>query len=404
MFGRGSWAIFGVRSQSQEMFEAGLAPTSGQVVVVSQSAAVEAAKLEGTPTCGINPYDKPRGDELDPPVMGTTENFRLGPQQFGLWFCINDYEDVTDPKSKQEQNAYELSTKPFKFLKKEEKQQVEAAVKASAVASRKQFPVLIDFVGERVYAFTTKEEEIGLVRELLESLGCVTFHMGWNFGGYDWPQKFLKEVWEGNKFSAAMQSRADDLRRFNADEVEKNEDKMIENIVSGFFSLAELETGQWAGLTTPAKIKLFPGTDASSESSVSSAFTIASQFEETATITSASVVIQHLDSYVNKKDEEKQKRTDLLTIDINDKVNISDAGAAALRGFDVPQYKRDMKRHAKDRGTLGINDYWFEWLIAMKTAINFFVDNVTETLHIDKDLGLMAYEYEKEQEVEQVEI
>ena len=247
MFGRGSWAIFGVRSQSQEMFEAGLAPTSGQVVVVSQSAAVEAAKLEGTPTCGINPYDKPRGDELDPPVMGTTENFRLGPQQFGLWFCINDYEDVTDPKSKQEQNTYELSTKPFKFLKKEEKQQVEAAVKASAVASRKQFPVLIDFVGERVYAFTTKEEEIGLVRELLESLGCVTFHMGWNFGGYDWPQKFLKEVWEGNKFSAAMQSRADDLRRFNADEVEKNEDKMIENIVSGFFSLAELETGQWAG-------------------------------------------------------------------------------------------------------------------------------------------------------------
>ena len=85
-------------------------------------------------------------------------------------------------------------------------------------------------------------------------------------------------------------------------------------------------------------------------------------------------------------------------------MNISDAGAAALRGFDVPQYKRDMKRHAKDRGTLGINDYWFEWLIAMKTAINFFVDNVTETLHIDKDLGLMAYEYEKEQEVEQVEI
>src|SRR5271157_2942466 len=398
MFGRGSWAVFGVRAESQEMFEASLAATSGQVVVVSQSAAVEAAKLEGTPTCGINPYDKPRGDEADPPVMGSTENFRLGPQQFGLWFCINDYEDVTDPKSKQEQQAYELSTKPFKFLKKDEKKQVEAAVKASAVASRKQFPVLIDFVGERVYALTTNEEEIGLVRSLLEELGCVTFHMGWNFGSYDWPQKFLKAVWEGNKFRAAMQSRADDLRRFNADEVEKNEDKMLETIMSGFWSMAELETGQWAGLTTPAKIKLFPGTDASTESSVSSAFTIASQFEDTATITSASVVIQHLDSYVNKKDEEKQKRTDLLTIDINDKVNISDAGAAALRGFDVPQYKKDMKRHAKDRGTLGINDYWFEWLIAMKTAINFFVDNVTETLHIDKDLGLMAYQYEKDKE------
>ena len=398
MFGRGAWAVFGVKAESQAMFEAGLAPSSGQVVVVSQSAAVEAAKLQGTPTCGINPFDKPRGDEADTPVIGNTEDFRLGPQQFGLWFCINDYEDVTDPKSKQEQQSYELATKPFKFLKKEEKLQVEAAVKASAVASRKQFPVLIDFVGERIYAFTTKDEEIGLVRQLLEDLGCVTFHMGWNFGSWDWPQQFIKAVWDSNKFRAQMQSRADDLRRFKKDEVEANEDKMLETIVDGYFSMAELETGQWAGLSTPAKIKLFPGTDASTEASVSAAFTIASQFEETAAIVSASCVIQHLDSYINKKDEEKQKRTDILTIDINDKVNLSDAGAAALRGFDLPQYKKDMKRHAKDRGQLGIRDYWFEWLIAMKNGIAFFVDNVTETLHIDKDLGLMAYEYEQNAE------
>jgi hypothetical protein len=306
---------------------------------------------------------------------------------------------VTDPKSKQEQQAYELSEKPFKFLKKDEKKQVEAAVKASAVASRKQFPVLIDFIGERVYAFTTNEEEIGLVRQFLEDLGCSTFHMGWNFGSYDWPQKFLKAVWETNKFRSAMQSRADDLRRFNADEVEKNDDKMLETIMSGFFSMSELETGQWAGLTTPSKIKLFPGTDASTESSVSSAFTIASQFEDTATITSSAVVIQHLDSYVNKKDEEKQKRTDLLTIDVNDKVNISDAGAAALRGFDLPQYKRDMKAHAKDRGSLGIRDYWFEWLIAMKNGIEIFADNVRETLKVDRNLGLVAYQYEQEENV-----
>jgi hypothetical protein len=399
MFGRGSWAVFGIKAETQQMFEAALASTSAQVVVHSQSAAVDSAKLQGTPTYGVNPFDKPRGDEAEVPVIGSTEDFRLGPQQFGLWFCLNEYEDVTDPKSKQEQQAYELSEKPFKFLKKDEKKQVEAAVKASAVASRKQFPVLIDFIGERVYAFTTNEEEIGLVRQFLEDLGCSTFHMGWNFGSYDWPQKFLKAVWETNKFRSAMQSRADDLRRFNADEVEKNDDKMLETIMSGFFSMSELETGQWAGLTTPSKIKLFPGTDASTESSVSSAFTIASQFEDTATITSSAVVIQHLDSYVNKKDEEKQKRTDLLTIDVNDKVNISDAGAAALRGFDLPQYKRDMKAHAKDRGSLGIRDYWFEWLIAMKNGIEIFADNVRETLKVDRNLGLVAYQYEQEENV-----
>jgi hypothetical protein len=182
-----------------ETFEA---VTPEQFFAISQREAVNLAKKDGVPTAGVNPFSHPRGDELDVPVqVSNAEDIRLGPQQFGFWFCINDYEDVTDPKSKQEQQAYELATKPFKFLKKEEKLQVEAAVKASAVMSRKQFPVLIDFVGERVYALTTTEEEIGLLREILEDkLELETFSMGWNFGSYDWPFKFLKEVWENNKF------------------------------------------------------------------------------------------------------------------------------------------------------------------------------------------------------------
>ena len=53
-----------------------------------------------------------------------------------------------------------------------------------------------------------------------------------------------------------------------------------------------------------------------------------------------------------------------------------------------------MKRHAKDRGALGIRDYWFEWLLAMKEAAHIFGDNVTETLQIDKGLGLLPYEGE----------
>lgn len=401
MFGRGNWAIFGVRKDKQDAFETNLNDAT-TAAAVSQLGALQITRNEEIPAFGINPYDKPRGDEPNtdtglPSPTALTEDFRLGPQQFGFWFVINDYEDVTDPKSKMEGVAYENATKPFKFLNKDEKKHVESLVKATAVASRKQFPVLIDFVGERVYALTTSEEEIGFLRQLLEQLGAETFNLSWQFGGYDWTTKFLNVVQKENKFVREMTSRADDLRRFRPDEIEKLEDKLMESIVSGYFAMSELETGKWAGLSTPAKIRLFAASEPSSEASVSTAFTLLSLTTE-ASVASAAVVFQSLDSKFNKKtDEEKQFRTDLFTIDINDKVNISDAGAAALRGFDMPQYKKDMKRHGKDRGSLGIRDYWFEWLIAMKEAVHIFVDNVTETLQIDKDLGLLPYTQEQEE-------
>ena len=73
-----------------------------------------------------------------------------------------------------------------------------------------------------------------------------------------------------------------------------------------------------------------------------------------------------------------------------------------MRGFDLPQYKKDMKRLAKS-GDVPIKIYWFDWLIAMKNAVHFFVDNVTETLKLDKQLGLLPYEA-KEEEAEAAEV
>ena len=396
MFARGSWAIFGIRSDSEAAFVQSL----NNYADISQTSAVNKAKADSLPTYGVNPYEHPRLDEdpADPDITQSYSDkwFKLGDHVFGFWFCLNGFEDVTDPKSKQEGLAYANAGKPFKFLKKEEKQHVESLVSATAVASRKQFPVLIDFAEQRVYAETTSEEEIGELRRLFEVMGAVPFNLIWNFGSPSWVVDFLNKVNEANKFQKAMHDRADELRRFRPEEVEKLEDKMLESIVSGYFAMSELETGQWAGLSTPSKVRLFPQSEPSAESSVSTAFTLL-EMVSTAQIVSASVVFQNLDSKFNKKGEEKQFRTDLFSIDLNDKVNISDAGAAALRGFDLPQYKKDMKRLAKS-GDVPISTYWFDWLIAMKNAIHFFTDNVTETLKIDKKLGLLPYEGSTEAE------
>lgn len=396
MFARGSWAIFGIKSDSESAFAERLSKLDD----VSQSLAAQKAKNDSVPTYGINPYEHPRFDETELELDVTSNEFKLGDHVYGFWYCLNGFEDVTDPKSKQEALAYEHFGKPFKFLKKEEKAHVDSLVAASAVASRKQFPVLIDFAEERVYAETTSAEEIGDLRRLLEATGATPYNLTWNFGSTDWPFQFLAKVNEANKYHKQMQDRAAELSRFRADEIEKLDDKMVESIVSGYFAMSELETGQWAGLSTPAKIRLFNTTDPSAESAVSTAFTLL-ELVGTASVAAAAVIFQNLDSKFNKKGEEKQCRTDLFTIDINDKINISDAGAAALRGFDLPQYKKDMKRLAKS-GEVPIKVYWFDWLVAMKNAIHFFADNVTETLKIDKKLGLKAYEAELEEEAAEV--
>lgn len=401
MFGRGSWALFGIKTSSQTKFEMELNdPKASQEL--SQTFAMNVTRTQELPSMGINPYDRPRGDEAEVPVMGTTEDYRLGPQQFGFWLVINEYEDVTDPKSKQEGLSYETATKPFKFLKKEEKTHVESLVKASAVVSRRQFPVLIDFVGERVYAETTDAEEIGDLRRMLENCGAQVYSLSWQFGGHNWTTKFLNAINSENKFANEMQSRAEDLRRFRADEVEELEDKLMESVVSSFFALSQLDTGQWAGLSTPAKIRLYLASEPSSEASVSTAFTLLTLTDQ-ASVASASVTFQDLGTKFNKKtDSETQFRTDLFCIDINDKVNIQDAGAAALRGFDMPQYKKDMKRHGKDRGSLGIRDYWLEWLIGMKNSINILVENILLTILPDSpdrdELGLKTLVQEETEE------
>lgn len=392
MFSRGSWAIFGIRSDSEAAFVENL----NNYADVSQMTALSKAKSDSLPTNGINPFEVPRLDEDSPNQEVTSESFRLGDNVYGFWFCQNGFEDVTDPKSKQEGLSYVNAGKPFKFLKKEEKEHIDSLVAASAVASRSQFPVLIDFAEQRIYAECVKPEEIGELRRMLELMHAVPFNLTWNFGDPNWVTDFLNKVNDTNKFQKPMHDRADELRRFRTDELEKLEDKQLESIVSGYFAMSELETGQWAGLSTPAKVRLFPATEPSAESAVSTAFTLL-EMVETAKIASASVVFQNLDSKFNKKGEEKQYRTDLFTLDLNDKVVISDAGAAALRGFDLPQYKKEMKRLAKS-GEVPIKVYWFDWFIAMKNAIHFFVDNITETLHIDKSFGLHPYESTPEED------
>lgn len=439
MFGKGNWAVFGVEPSSALAFKTSL--LSPQTLFdVSQLKASNITRFQNKATVGINPFAAPRKDEelTDPSIIAAIANI-LAPQDdsassvramlpdmsgplttdhlidffgsnasafalndqadyFGFWVVFNDFEDLTDPASKKEQLSYNAVSRPYKFLNTPEKKGVDAQVKATQVTARKQFPVLVDFNLGRVFAETTNTDEIGWVIAILKALGAETFSLRWDFDDISWATKFLTHVAKEMKptIRQAMATRADELTRFSKKEVEKLDDKKMEKIVSSYFAVAPLDTGDEAALKTPAKIKLHKPSDPITAADASGAFTLLG-FSPDAFPASATVVFQELGSYF-KKEQEITTRKDKFVLNIDDNMNNQDAGTALLKGFDLPQYKQEIMREIKKtKQDMPIKQYWDEWLKGMRAAVAEFADNITETLQIAKTFGLTRYASEAEE-------
>jgi hypothetical protein len=386
MFGRGNWAVFGIKQSTEQA----VIDSLDDFQALSQEVAVRKAKADKIPTFGINPFGEPRADEMGITDASSTD-FKLSDHAIGFWLCTNDQKDVTHAASKKEQIAYDDMGKPFKFLNKDEKKAVETTVTSTAVVERKQFPVLVNFTTERVYVEATAEEDVEVAQTILQKLGGETFSVVWQFGRYDWVTKFLNVVNGNTKFVNEMAERAEELQRFRKDEIEKMDDKMMESIVSNFYALSELDTGQWCGLTTPARIRLYKPADPIGTAGASLTFSLL-RLSEDSEVAASAVIFQSLDSKLTKNGE-KQIRKDLFTLDLNDNINLLDVGAGLLRGFDLPGFKKVIKTASKAQtGPLEIAHYWSQWLVEMEAAVFMFVDNVTETLGLDKKkFGLRVF-------------
>jgi hypothetical protein len=70
MFGRGTWAIFGLGKESLEIFRTMLEDRS-IMVAASQMAASAVTRYSSSDTIGINPFSGPRLDEEHPVGFGS---------------------------------------------------------------------------------------------------------------------------------------------------------------------------------------------------------------------------------------------------------------------------------------------------------------------------------------------
>lgn len=417
MFGRGNWAILGLNKDSLEAFKSNL---EGQrsMLAVSQCAASAVTRHVRVDAIGINPFSAPRLDEqasLDvelegelaryasfdvetrantsvPDALLALENFAYGAPSFelhqslpwfGLWAVSNEWKDVSDVASLKEQHSYAALDRPYKFLKAIDKKSVDQEISGVTAAMRKQFPVLLDFHEGRVYVEHSGKKTLHALKLVLKQMGLDVFPVAWDFNRPHWPTAILEKLHTTTQYSDDFVKRAEEAKRFRAKEIEKLEDRELESIVANFFAMTELGNELWVGLSTPAQIRLHETSSPIVAKAVTSATTLLGLTEE-AHLLSGPLIFQERATFVSKKGEERTFRKDVLSLDLNDQINLTDAGAAMLRGFDLPAFRKDIQREIKQTKQVpAIEEFWSGWLHQMSNAVRTIEGSFREILELD---------------------
>ncbi|HEX4164187.1 MAG TPA: hypothetical protein VHZ55_01830 [Bryobacteraceae bacterium] len=439
MFGRGNWAIVGLAKDSLETFKTNLEDRA-LMLAASQLAALAITRHSRVDSLGINPFSAPRLDEQHtlgsdqeqelarfgvskqeagsqyalPTEILESESYGVYEQAFqlhaslpwyGLWAVSNQWKDVSDLASVKEQHSYAVLDRPYKFLQAIDKRSVDGETRGITAAMRKQFPVLLDFNEGRVYIESSSKKVIYAVTELLKRLGAEILPIAWTFSHSNWPAEILNKLYAATHFQNDFQKRADEASRFKASEIEKLDDKELESIVANYFSMTELPNEVWAGVSTPAQVRLHSSSQPIAVKAPTNATTLLGMTSD-ACLFSGSITFQERISTRNKKGEERTFRKDLLNVDVNDQINLTEVGAAMLRGFDIPAFRKDIQREIRHTKQVpSIEEFWSSWLHQMSSATRTIEASFREILELDGDekAGILPMHAHLNEEVLQLE-
>jgi hypothetical protein len=147
--------------------------------------------------------------------------------------------------------------------------------------------------------------------------------------------------------------------------------------------MSQLSTDLWVGISTPALIRLHQTSQPISVKAPASATTLLGVTND-AQVFSGSITFQDRITATSKKGGEITFRKDLLSLDINDQINLVDAGAAMLRGFDLPAFRKDIQREIRQTKQVPtIDQFWSQWLHQMSNAVRTIEASFREILGVD---------------------
>jgi hypothetical protein len=417
MFGRGTWAIVGLAKESLETFRTNLENRT-IMAACSQMAASAVTRQFSSDSIGINPFGAPRLDEehpiglehqealaqyaiteheadsdhtlpaevLDCAGYGcTVAQFQLHDTLpwYGLWAVSNEWKDVSDLASIKEQRSYVLLERPYRFLQPIDKKSVDQETLGVTAAVRKQAPVLLDFNEGRVYIESSNKKVINTIVVRLQQLGAEIVPVAWTYSRANWIAEILNRLYEGTQYQADFIKRADEATRFPAKEIEKLEDRELEAIVANYFSMTQLANDLWLGISGPAQVRLHDASPPIGVRAPTTATTLL-QMTHDAKILSGALTFQERVSFTGKNGQERSFRKEILSVDLNDKINLSDVGAAMLRGFDLPSLRKDIQREIRQTHQVpSIEEFWGNWLHELSSAVRTIEASFREVLDID---------------------
>lgn len=416
MFGRGTWAILGLAKESLEAFQSALEDRNLSVAS-SQMAASAITRQFGADALGINPYGAPRLDEEQPlgpeqleelaryasteqqarselvlaaDILGSA-GYGAGARQFqlhanlpwyGLWAVSNEWKDVSDLASVKEQRSYVLMERPYRFLQAADRKTVDQETLGATAAVRKQVPVLLDFNEGRVYIESNNKKLIYAIVVRLQQLGVAIIPVAWTYTLPNWPSEILNNLYERTQFKTEFLNRAEEATRFKANEIEKLEDREIESIVANYFSMSQLESELWAGISAPAQVRLH---DASAPIGVKAPTTATTLLHMTddAKIVSGALTFQERVTLEREDGGARAFRRDVLCVEVSDRFNLTEIGAAMLRGFDLPAVRKDIQNEIrKTKQVPSIEQFWGTWLHELGNAVRTIEATFRELLEI----------------------
>jgi hypothetical protein len=105
-----------------------------------------------------------------------------------------------------------------------------------------------------------------------------------------------------------------------------------------------------------------------------------------AKVLSGAITFQERVSFTGKDGGERTFRKDLFCFDANDRINLTDAGAAMLRGFDLPSVRKDILREIRQTSDVpSIDQFWSTWLHELSNAVRTIEAAFRELLDLDGD-------------------
>jgi hypothetical protein len=434
MFGRGTWAIVGLATESLEAFRTSLEDRT-VMAAFSQLAAVAVTRQFSCDALGINPFRAPRLDEeypiasehqeplahyavtehepgsddtLSAEVLactgyGHTEaQFLLHPTMpwYGLWAVSNEWKDVSDVASIKEQRSYSLLERPYKFLQAIDKKSVDQDALGVTAAVRKQVPVLLDFNEGRVYIESSDQKLIYAIVVKLQRLGVVIIRVAWTYSQPNWTAEILNRLYAGTLYQDEFIKRADEAPRFKPKEIEKLEDRELESIVANFFSMTQLASDLWVGISGPAQVRLHDTTPPIGVKPPTTATTLL-QMTNDAKVLSGAITFQERVSFTGKDGGDRTFRKDMLCVDVNDRINLTDTGCAMLRGFDLPSLRKDILREIRQTNEVpSIEQFWGNWLHELSNAVRTIEAAFRELLDIDgsQEAGILPMKVQAPEE------